>query len=488
MTKFPAWVIRHKKKGVEIRYLNDKYYAYTMTSKWDQKKQRSKKITGAYLGRITEDDLIPPKHKRPFQNPERITAKEYGATAFIEHITIDIRDNLKRHFPSDWQAIYCMAVLRFFHSTPLKNLETYFTTSTISDIYPNISLNPRNASKILFKIGSDRQSIVEFMKTLMIGTDHIIVDLTTIFSQATNITYCGYGHNSANEFYPQINLLLLFSKDLNKPVFFRLLPGSIPDISSIQRTIVESGATEALFVGDKGFHSEDNISALDNNQLRYILPLKRDSILIDYTAAKDKGTRNFDGYFFFQERHIWFKDYEKDGKRIILFLDEKLRTDEERSYLRRIGKKDATESIEEFHERQHLFGTIAVVIKTDKTASEVYDCLKSRLSIETAFDAFKNILEADKTYMRTDQHLQGWVFVNFISLYVYYAVYGLLLQHKQLGAYSPKDVILHCSKIQRITLNDQVIITESPKKTRTLIGKLGLYIPGLVNEKNKPIT
>ena len=50
----PEWALACKRKGTELRLLKGKYYLYEATSKWNPEKKRSIKITGKYLGRITE--------------------------------------------------------------------------------------------------------------------------------------------------------------------------------------------------------------------------------------------------------------------------------------------------------------------------------------------------------------------------------------------------------------------------------------------------
>lgn len=485
----PEWVKKFKQKGVEIRLIRNHYYAYKLQSKWDPVKKKPKKVTGQYLGKVTQEGIIPPKHERPFQHPQNITVKEFGASTLIERLSAELRDKLKPAFPADWQALYCIAVMRFFHSSSLKNMQIHFENSSLSDAYTNIRLDSRTASKLLFKTGANRNAIVSFMKALMAGSEHVLVDVTAVFSKSEGLTYAENGRNSQHEFTPQVNMLLLFSKDKSIPVFFRLLPGSVPDVSSIRLTVQESGVENALFVGDKGFYSKSNCEALDEANVRYVLPLKRDSALIDYKPVKVQGKRLFDGHFFFQKRAIWFKESIFESQRSILFLDERLRVDEEQGYLERIDKPDSDATEEGFHERQHAFGTITVVAKTSARAEEVYQFLKSRLGIETAFDAFKNVLDADRTFMQTDNHLQGWMFVNFIGLYLYYVLYGLLLHHKLLNNNSPKDVVLACSKVYKVKLNDRELITEVPKKTRLLLERIG--VPLIYTEsskKDKPIT
>jgi len=50
-----------------------------------------------------------------------------------------------------------------------------------------------------------------------------------------------------------------------------------------------------------------------------------------------------------------------------------------------------------------------------------------RSLVETAFDAFKNTLQADRTYMQNDQPLEGWIFINYLALIAYWRILKLLV-------------------------------------------------------------
>ena len=51
---------------------------------------------------------------------------------------------------------------------------------------------------------------------------------------------------------------------------------------------------------------------------------------------------------------------------------------------------------------------------------------KSRNQIEVMFDGIKNILHADRTYMQNENALQGWMFINHITLQWCYQIYNLV--------------------------------------------------------------
>ena len=54
-TTHPQWAIDFRKPGTELRLIGGRYYLYAVTSKYDPKLKRSKKITGDILGSITQE-------------------------------------------------------------------------------------------------------------------------------------------------------------------------------------------------------------------------------------------------------------------------------------------------------------------------------------------------------------------------------------------------------------------------------------------------
>jgi transposase len=109
-------------------------------------------------------------------------------------------------------------------------------------------------------------------------------------------------------------------------------------------------------------------------------------------------------------------------------------------------------------------GTIAVISDLEESGERIYNLLKSRVEIEVMFDAFKNVLNADRTYMRDDYQMEGWAFINFIALVFYYRLY------------TPNDVLIHLSRIYKLKIQNEWITSEIPKKTRVILEKLNLPI------------
>lgn len=325
----PDWVLKHKKKGTEVRKMGENYYLYKIRSEWDKEKKRPKKITEKYLGKITPEGLIKPKHERMAELAENITVKEYGATELILSQCSDIIELLKANFPNEWKEIAVFSITRLLHQSPLKNVQDYYESSHISDAFKGkAKVSPKSVSKLLAEVGKNRYQVTEFMKNFT-GVEHAVIDLTHVFS-SQNVISSALGYNSEGEYMPQVNLALLFSIDDKKqPVFFRMVPGCVRDITVIPRTVREAGLSSAVLLGDKGFYSQDNVKFLEGEQLKYILPLKRDSTLIDYSVRDKSGL----SYFVFKNRVIWYHEYQVEGRKVIVYLDEKLKSEEERCFI-----------------------------------------------------------------------------------------------------------------------------------------------------------
>jgi Transposase DDE domain len=476
----PDWVQKHKTAGTEIRNIKEHYYVYEVTSKYDPTKKRSQKVTGRYLGRITPEGLIKPKRETLQENLKQVSVKEYAATYFTLTQCKDIIELLKTHYPNEWDQITAFAVTRLFHASPLKNVQTHYATSHLSDALTDAQVSPESLNKLLHTIGATRAQSVQFMKNFIEG-NQIVIDLTHVFSLSEGVISATLGHNGEGQYLPQVNLVLLLSLEKKTPSFFRLVPGNIRDVSTVAISVREAGLTAALVIGDKGFYSEPNIMALEKDQLKYLLPLKRNSTLVSYAPTRSGDRKRFDGFFQFDERVIWYREQKpksradkEAGRRVILFLDEKLKAEEEKDFMAHVKAKRL--GAEEYFEHQFCMGTIAAITNCSFGAQRLFELLKERLEVEQVFDTFKNTLHADRSFMRDDLGLQGWMFVNFVALLFYYRVYDLLLRFDALGKYSPMDVIMHLSRVFKLRIGDRWILSEIPKSTRTLMDKLKIQI------------
>jgi len=471
MNALPDWVLRRKEKGTSVYVKKGKYYLYRVTSVWDKQKGRPRRVTGEYLGKITREGLVKPRHVRI---AEGITVKEFGATEYVISLCPDIIEKVKEHFVAEWQEIVAFAIVRLFYTSPIKTVYHHYITSHLSDIFPEAAVSPKPLSDLLYSIGVSRQQVVDFMKEFVKGSDFIAMDSTHVFSLSEDVIAATLGHNAENEYVPQVNLSLIFSLDRMHPSFFRIVPGSIRDVSVIPASVNEAGISNAIVVTDKSFYSKPNTRMLEGEGLRYIMPLKRNSSLISYRRLLGEIRKKMDGFFRFDERVIWHytiqRGGKKNGRKVVVYFDPSLKAEEEKDFLSRV--KEGKVKMGEYYQRERTFGTISVITNSGMKPDETFQLLKRRVDVEQLFDTLKNALHADRTYMRDDAHLQGWMLINFVAMLFYYRLYSELTSKELLSKYSPHDVIVHLSRVQKLFVGGKWVRSEIPKTSRDIMEKL----------------
>jgi len=110
----------------------------------------------------------------------------------------------------------------------------------------------------------------------------------------------------------------------------------------------------------------------------------------------------------------------------------------------------------------------------DEKPEVIYNLYKDREQIEYAFNVFKNLLEADKSHLQSTQKLEGYIFLNLLSLYIYYLVLNKIKECELNKKISVNDLILQLSKIKIYDFEQEELLNEIPKQVRKIIKKIDL--------------
>ena len=490
---YPDWVLKHKKPGTEIKRINGKYYVYSVKSQYDPAIKRARKISLGILGSITEKSGFIPSAKKQLReaasksySDKEVFSVEYGfAKWLISTMEQDgTLQRIKTCFPDLWQFIIAMVYCRTAHQSRLKNIPFHLLHSDLCTMLGwEEKLSDQKICDFFFALGSKLSSIHHYMEPEEKDRKCVLVDATDIVSYSRNLELAKKGYNSKMDFNPQFVLLYLYDATTLQPLYYRLLPGNIREITAFKNTIAASGIEHCIFMADKGFYSDSNISEMENAGLQYIVPLKRGNKLIPYQQLE--GIELGDNYFQYFKRHIFHTDPvdTKEGRTVCLFLDGMLKEQEKNDYLSRVQTSPEYYSKEKFKEKVKRMGTLAIIHNTELNAKEIYEEYKQRGNIEQFFDHLKNTLDASASCMQREESLNGWMFINHISMQTVYKLYKVLkstpmnktqnLNHK----YSIMDTIDHLKTIKKIKFTaTEYIITEEDKATRTLLEKMKISI------------
>lgn len=485
----PEWITPYKEPRTEIRCIKGIFYKYEVRYEYNKDKKRTDKITVRLMGKITEKDGFIPSDKdvirqKAAQLP-KVDIKNFGVYNLYSNLLSEEIGMLKSLFKEDIaEKLLSFSMMRWAHQSPIKRAVNYHAHDYCSEVWSKESFSDKQISDSLKFVGQNRESLVEWMKQMLnlsgqADNKFVLMDSTHVSTVSDQLGINAKGYNPAHDFDKQIRLMYLFSAKMKQPVYYRLVNGNIPDIKSMSLCIKEMDVSDVVFIADKGFYSEKNIFELNQNDLQYIIPLRRNNALIDFSPLqKADFKKELKNHFIYQDRVIWHYQYEKNGHKIVTFLDEKLKVEEEADYLKRIMSHPEKYTEESFYQKINAFGTLTIVSKIndakDQTSQQLYEAYKQRNEVETMFDSYKNFLNADRMYMQDRHVLEGWLMANFIAMIAYYKLYTRLKKVNLLSKYSPKDIIELSKSIYQIKIRGKWHRSEITSKSAQLFKKIGI--------------
>ncbi len=481
--ELPEWVKIYKTKGRCIKMKNGKYYLYSQKNIYDKSKHKGVKKE-VYLGRITEEHgLIAAKVSKNIIQASNFITKKYGAYALFNFVCDDILQKLVKYFGEDGKLIFVIACLRAEEKTVYSEIEDVFNESYFSTVFPNLSVSQASLSKFLNSLSSHKSSMISFMKDDIEEDDILIFDGTNILCGSQYISYVGYGYKHGHNYASQVNELYAYSYSKKKPVYYKLLEGSVSDKANLTDILNEASINNCIALVDNGFESSDNIKGLLSNKNKYIMALKRSSKLVPDEFLKDITGDKAKQIFLNNHETIFAYETIVDNDRICVYFNQTIRGVEMSEYIDKMNNEVKNYTKDNFIQKQERFGIY--VLKTnvmDKGLKEIYEYYKSRFEIEYMFDTVKNTLNFDKSFMKGDKSLESWAFINHISILITQEVYNFL-QEKKI------DISLHqfYKKLRQIKVQSNKMDKEReyalehiPKEIRDLVEKLDINLENML--------
>ncbi len=440
---------------VEVKQIGNNYYLYKDTTKWDKDKKKRVRVS-EYIGKINENGLV---------EKNRISIYEYANSELLLESLDTIIPNLKRYFPYIYENIIAMSIIKTINNVPIRLMKSQWSKLYASE---NIDahLSPNTISDTLKTIGKDFESQRRFFKSIMDNSKYLIFDLSSLFSRSENINIVEKGYNHEHKNIKQINFALIFSKN-NKPVILEPLPGSVRDMKSMDFIIKTYELKNSIIIADRGLSSYEVTENMRKNKIDFIIALRRNMNIIDYTINMDKN-------FIYHDRGINSGVKETSYGYLYIFEDVMMRADEETTFISYI--KEGKRSNDDLIKSRVKFGKISILSSLNIDNEEIFKLYKEREEVEQVFDTMKNTLEYDKMYLQDTYSLRGYFFISFISLYSYYSIVQLLKKNNVYPKISVKEVLLELSKIYAIKNSARRYLSEIPEKPKKIADILGVKL------------
>lgn len=525
--------LHNKKNGIT--------YVYESSGYWDKEKKQARNhrtcigkldpVTGEIIPskkKMAQDSSLPAK-RGPVPSLE-YKRSFYGATFLFDAIgdKLGITDDLKRCFPESYKQILSIAYYLILED---RNPMSRFPKWALTHTHPYGKDIPSQRSSELFgTINEDaKQSFFKLQAKRRLEEEFLAYDTTSISSYSNSLKQVKYGMNKDHDPLPQINLALIFGETSRLPVYYRKLPGNIPDVKTVTNMLADIdflNLSKVKLVMDRGFYSEANINELYRKHYKFLIAAKTslkfvkkkldevrstmvsrphysskfgvyyDSFLMDWDYSESKkrsgevikATRRL--YL-----HLYYNDQKATDDKIAFnkFLDRleeeltsgKRNPEHEKLYVKYYDIKETpvrgislTPRQEAIAENEKNYGYFALVSNGLKDTLDALEIYRSKDMIEKAFGNLKERLNMRRTSVSSEENLDGKLFVQFVALIFLSYITKAMIDNDLFKKSTMQELLDELDIIERFDLpGHRHHIGEMTKKQLSLYECLGVNVP-----------
>ncbi len=436
---------------------------------------------------------------------------------------------LRKAFGKKWPDIFFLAFYRSVTGKPLYLAAPWLESAGISG-----SFSSGAVSRLLREIGADGTSREKFLthwRGALGGSPELICDITSISTYSDRLSLSEWGYNRDREKLPQLNIALVSERGMDgMPVAYRVLPGSVPDVSTLGNTsefISSLGYAGSAFRLDKGFHSKANVLRMHREGRRFVIgvPFSLASVKKLFSGSLNslksgrrsflwnghvmrhiekampyhdrRGTVKFNAHLYYEPERA--ADMKADFERRMLSIENESAEAlfESRLEMKEWLRERAGRHVDLFKitargmrfraerkpnavARAMKFMGCAMILtnETELNGEMVLDAYRSRDSVEKLFDTMKN--ENGQHRLRTGDNLiaEGQVFLSMLALILRKALESRMRRSGLLKKYSVDALLAEIEKISviKLTHGDDILL-EITRKQRDIFTKLGVSPP-----------
>lgn len=132
-------------------------------------------------------------------------------------------------------------------------------------------------SGLMAAAGADKRGAERFSRLWLDACGRpksLVCDITSISTYSGSLDMAEFGHNRDEERLPQINLALVAARTSGLPLAWRVMPGSVPDVATLDNTatfLEELGLEGFAFSLDRGFYSMANLRKMLQKKIGFVI-------------------------------------------------------------------------------------------------------------------------------------------------------------------------------------------------------------------------
>lgn len=446
-----------------IRYktIGNKDYAYEVTAYYDRVKKRPAQKS-RYLGQVDPltGKIVRPQRKQAQEKMILDFGDSFFLMSFMQSRLREVYDFAKQN------GALSLIWYRILGKASMRRAQIWYEGNIARHLFP-ADLRSQRISEFLVKFGDEGLLRSFYRSYLHPPESGISIDTTALPNQIDlDMTQWGYSSETMEE---EIKLLLVMDRSRNRPLYFRYIPGSILDVSSLQTTGEEMeklGIRSTMTIMDAGFFSEDNIRLLMEKQQDYLIRIPANRSIYHDRIDHAQGMEDPEKAVPYGKRIMFIESsvqkYVDRDVWVHTILDPERRGRELRRYLLK-----HPHDYDPFAVRRKGF---MVLMSSSPIAKEdLIPLYYTRQFVEKAFSYSKDDLSLLPLRVHGEEALRGYLFLIFLSLIVY-----MELQKLVDSVEMSFDILrnLKCKVFDR-----EIVIQEPTKDQKKLFEKIGVIVP-----------
>lgn len=500
---------------------NGTIYVYENISYWD-KENKTTRHKRKSVGHIDPESgkIVPNRkkgdaaQKRALSEPEspHCTVQTLGVTRLLEKAAdaTGLRKVMASAFPDDWPKIMTCAYYLVSEGGALCHVDSWKNNNKAPFTG---SLTSQRISEMLQRITPTLQQGF-FRKWIARNQqdEYYAMDITSVSSYSEFIEFVRWGYNRDGDDLPQINLLMVTGEQSHMPLYYRIIPGSIKDVRTLQESLKNISYLEAgnlSYVLDKGFYSTLNVDALYDGRKKFMIGIPftagfaaelvetyRETIrshknycmvgtddLYAVTEIMDWGGHRFYAHVYYDSYKAAINEKKFDHRLHCCYeeLVSGKRNKENAKYYERFFlvretpvrglKVEFNEDAIAEHKRNRIgwFVLAGNGIKDKVKALEVY---RAKDAVEKCFDDLKNDLDMKRIRMHTKETMDGRIFVQFIALLLTTWLRQVMRKTEWFKNYDLQEIINEMKSMREVRVGGtrKRYATESTPLQKKIIG------------------
>lgn len=275
---------------------------------------------------------------------------------------------IKNIFAEQSETILALLYYRVCYGSAMVYAQSWFEGNYAKILFKNVSFSSQRISSFLVHLGDEklqRSFFAEYIHLFCNAKRGVVIDGTSLPNQI-HMPLTAWGLSS-EEIDKQIRFLLIVDKDTKNPLFFRLLPGNMLDVSTLRNTLDELeryNIKNSFVYVDAGFFSEENVREMYEHKVQFLTRLP--SLRIIYKQLIEKDLHDIESIQYavrYGKRGMFVKQKEIDlfGKKAYahIILDPERKGREMKKFILNVtDEKDKHKG----HEMEYMLKTRGIMI------------------------------------------------------------------------------------------------------------------------------